>query len=240
MTCVEAEPLLHAYLDGELDLRGSLDVERHLADCRACAAQYAMLTHLREEIADAGLRYDPDREFERRLRTTVPPGPAAWWRSAWMAAAAGAIAALVFLVVPLRPRTGGDERTLLDSHLRSLLPDHLVDVPSSDQHTVKPWFQGKTSFSPPVPDLEEKGFHLVGGRLEILDRQPAAVLVYKSREHVISLYVVRSAGPRERRSETELEGYRVLHWTANGLSYSAVSDLNLSELRTFADQYGGS
>jgi anti-sigma factor RsiW len=110
-----------------------------------------------------------------------------------------------------------------------------VDVPSSDQHTVKPWFQGKTSFSPPVPDLTEHDFILIGGRLEVIHQQPAAAIVYRRRQHVIDLYVSPSAGADSKPELRNLGGYHLLHWTQDNMSYWAVSDVDSNDLRTFAD-----
>jgi len=242
MTCLEAEPLLNAYLDGELDLPGALDVERHLSECQTCAAHYSGLERLREEITAADLTYRPNRDLERRIeaigRRSASPS---WWNNAWrntsVLAAAAAAALVLFFIVP--PRTNvartAEGREILDNHLRSLMPDHLVDVPSSDRHTVKPWFQGKTSFSPPVPDLTASGFSLAGGRLEMIRQRPAAAVVYRRREHIINLYVFPADGSPLTPYEEEIGGYHVVRWAENGMYYAAVSDLNASDLRTFAD-----
>jgi len=154
-----------------------------------------------------------------------------------MLIAATAAAVFMFFVFPSPTNVGGpvESREILDSHLRSLIPNHLVDVPSSDQHTVKPWFQGKTSFSPPVPDLTASGFSLIGGRLEVIHQRPAAAVVYKRREHIISLYVAPADGTLAKPAAEEIGGYHLVRWTENGLNYSAVSDLNAAELRAFAD-----
>lgn len=244
MRCIEAEPLLNAYLDGELDLPSCVNIERHLAECRACQAQYASLERLRDEIAAADLRYEPGPELERRIEAAfAPPASAPARRPAWqiasLAAAAVAAAVLIAVIVPAGMRTGGPatEREILDSHLRSLMANHLVDVPSSDRHTVKPWFQGKTSFSPPALDLSAQGFNLIGGRLDIVRGQPAAAVVYKRRDHVINLFVFEGAGSAAGVSEHEMDGYHLVRWTQGGLRYCAVSDLNPTELRAFAEEF---
>jgi anti-sigma factor RsiW len=235
VTCLEAEPLLNACLDGELDLTGALNVERHLSECQGCAALYASLEHLREEIIAADLKYGPSRRLERRIESIGRRSASGWRNMAVLLAAAAAV--VLFFIVP--PRTNvarnGETREILDNHLRSLMPDHLVDVPSSDRHTVKPWFQGKTSFSPPVPDLTASGFSLAGGRLEVIRQRPAAAVVYKRREHIINLYVVPADGLQAKPSAEEIDGYHFVRWAENGLSYAAVSDLNAAELRAFAD-----
>jgi anti-sigma factor RsiW len=246
MTCMEAEPLLNAYLDGELDLPACLHVERHLADCRTCEAQFASLKRLHEEIADANLRYQPSGDLQRKIRTLLNgSGQPNRFRNNWripslLAAAAAAI--LLFFFVTARTNFGrpsDGDLEILDSHLRSLTPNHLVDIPSSDHHTVKPWFSGKTSFSPPVPDLTLQGFVLLGGRFEMLQQRPAAALVYKRREHVVNLYISPIAGWQGKSSEEEIGGYHLLRWTRDSLSYVAVSDLNVAELRSFAAGFRG-
>src|SRR5439155_14052987 len=128
----------------------------------------------------------------RVSRQTAP-----WWRRpwAWSGAFAAAAAALVIMLLPAGwMRRPADERELVDAHIRSLMTSHLVDVPSSDRHTVKPWFQGKLNFSPDVPDLAAEGFVLSGGRLDALDGAPAAAIVYRRREHVINVFVSPGAG----------------------------------------------
>jgi len=245
MTCREAEPLLHARLDQELDAAGSASIDHHLSDCRACAAHYAALQSLHEEIAAAELSYAPAPAFEQKLANQFLPekqSPAlSFWRKSWRPAyALAGVAALTMLLLLFPSMWTAREADavgieILDSHLRSLQPSHLVDVPSSDQHTVKPWYQGKTSFSPPVPDLSEDGFILVGGRLEVIHQQPAAAIVYQRRQHVVSLYVSPSPGADAKSDLRELGGYHLLHWTQDNMSYWAVSDVNTKDLREFED-----
>jgi anti-sigma factor RsiW len=171
MTCREAEPLLHARLDNELDMASSASIDLHLSDCRACAAQYAALESLCAEIAAADLAYAPAIAFERKLSAQFleeKKSPLRLWSENWfnasvLAAAAVAVVLLIVSIPMLRSSRGTDAITgeVLDNHLRALQSIHQVDVPSSDQHTVKPWFQGKTAFSPPVPDLTKEDFILI-------------------------------------------------------------------------------
>jgi len=249
MTCREAGPLLHARLDNELDMAGSAGIDLHLSECVACTAQYALLQGLHEEIAAADLAYAPGAVLERNLAARFleeKKSPFHLWNKRWLNAFAMAAAAVgvVTLIVPVPSlRTGRDTGAIaaeiLDNHLRSLQAVHPVDVPSSDQHTVKPWFQGKTNFSPPVPDLSKDGFVLVGGRLEVIHQQPAAAIVYRRRQHVIDLYVSPSAGADSNTELREIGGYHLLHWRQNNLGYWAVSDVNANDLRTFADLVRG-
>ena len=249
MTCREVEPLLDARLDDELDIAGVTAVDRHLSECRVCHSQYTALQRLHEEITAADLAYIPPRGLEQKLAAALQPDqksvlsfPSGMWLMVSIGAVAAVAAMLFFLYIPARTTLEADGLTteILDSHLRSLQPNHSVDIPSSDQHTVKPWFQGKTSFSPPTPDLTNQGFILVGGRLEVIHQQPAAAIVYKRRQHVISLYVSPSDGSAPKMELRDAHGYHLLHWSRSGMNYWAVSDLNATELREFADLIRGS
>ena len=249
MTCREAEPLLHARLDNELDIASSASIDQHLSECRACAAQYAALQDLHEEIVAADLAYAPAPALEQKLAAQFLREKKSlfsiWsrpWRSAYvMAGAAVGVAILIFSFSIARVGREADALgvEVLDNHLRALQPSHLVDVPSSDQHTVKPWFQGKTNFSPPVPDLTKDDFILIGGRLEVIHQQPAAAIVYRRRQHVVSLYVSPSPGADAKTELRELGGYHLLHWIQNNMSYWAVSDVDTTDLRQFADLIRG-
>lgn len=248
MNCREAGPLLHARLDNELDMAGAASIDLHLSDCRVCAAQYAALRNLHDEIAAADLSYAPGVALERKLADRFlgeKKSPFHLWSGNWLsasilAAAAIAVAAILYFPTPwTTPGTDAVATEILDNHLRSLQAVHQVDVPSSDRHTVKPWFQGKTDFSPPVPDLTKEDFILIGGRLEVIHRQPAAAIVYRRRQHVIDLYVAPSSGADSKTELRELDGYHLLHWMQNGLSYWAVSDVDTTDLRTFADLVRG-
>lgn len=237
MTCREAEPLLNARLDNELDAASALSIERHMDECRACAAQYAALERLREEIGTADLSFVPPPGLRSRIqRRRAPSLPKSWMLALGAAACVLLGVALGSLLLP-KPIADADALSaeILDQHLRSLLADHLVDVPSSNRHTVKPWFQGKTSFSPPVPDLADEGFALDGGRLEMIHRQPGAAIVYRRGQHVISLYVAPDAVADTAPRILETGGYRMLIWTQAQLRFWAVSDLNAAELKEFGE-----
>lgn len=249
MNCQDTRDLLHGYLDGELDLVRHLEIERHLSECAACSELYGGQRELRAAIrgrspyirAPEGLRERVQQaarqEAGETVRARVIPWPA---RRRWLTAAAS-IAAAVILAVALRPalfRTvpaDALEQQLLASHVRSLMASHLTDVASSDQHTVKPWFNGKLDFSPPVKDLAAQGFRLAGGRLDYLDNRPVAALVYQRRQHLINLFLWPAAGgSRAAGRAATRQGYHMLHWTQSGMNYWAVSDLNVAELEQFA------
>src|SRR4051812_24825340 len=193
MSCREFDILLDPYIDGELAISEVVATERHLEECAACRSKYEGMEWLRAAIQAAQLDYVPPATLTRKVKTMGMDSRRTWWWGGGLLAAALA----AFLLMPrwsVQPERAGNE--ILDSHLRSLLATNLVDVPSSDRHTVKPWFQGRLGFSPGVPDLSQAGYVLVGGRLEVLHQQRAAALVYKRREHVINLFIAegRAAG----------------------------------------------
>ncbi len=239
MTCVEAEPLLGACLDGELDAKTALGIERHLAGCAACARAFKDLEYLRDEIAAADLDWSATVDL-RPLRSAIQRKNHPSWlermrfNPAILVAAAAVLLLAIFLPSRL-PFGNSIERQVVDNHVRSLMADHLIDVPSSDRHTVKPWFQGKLGFSPTVPDLSAEGFVLVGGRLDIISARPAAAIVYKKQNHVINLWMAPADSTERKPELTDLDGYHLIRWQRNNMAYWAVSDLNAAELRQFAD-----
>jgi len=244
MNCHEAEPLLHPYIDGELDAATAVGVERHIEECGACGRYFREIEELRREIRAAGLEFSPRPALARRVAAAgrASAQSAQWWRRpfAWTAVAAALAALLVMLVLPTRgPRVGRSEQEIVDAHVRSLIGSHLLDVPSSDHHTVKPWFQGKLNFSPDVPDLAAQGFVLVGGRLDVMDGAPVAAIVYRRRDHVINVFVSPGAGADTRLSVGASQGYNLVYWNQGGLRYRTISDLNSAELRAFAELVKG-
>jgi anti-sigma factor RsiW len=240
MTCREVEPLLNAYLDYELGAVESASVDRHLAECHACAAHYAALRHLHREIVNGNLDYPLPSRFERKLAARFLPKKEP--RRTFGMLAAAACLVILILAFPIirnaRPmEVSAIDTEILDNHLRALQPNHLVDVTSSDQHTVKPWFQGRVSFSPPVRDLANDGFVLLGGRLDVINQEPTAAVVYRIRQHVISLYVMPSSNTDTKTTYHDLGGYHMLHWSDNHLSYWAISDVDPADLRVFKNRF---
>jgi anti-sigma factor RsiW len=235
---------LTAYFDGELDAARGRAFEDHLAACPDCAHELAALRELRAALQGGSFHHQPPVSLEGRVREALRqarPSPAADRR--WMArltvAASLAAAVLLGVTIGLAWRTlSGDDRLAAEvtaGHARSLLAEHLFDVASTDRHTVKPWFQGRTDFSPPVLDLKDQAFPLAGGRLDFLDGRTAAALVYRRQQHVINLFIWPAAEGRDSDVRAlSRRGYNLAHWTAAGLNFWAVSDLNADELQEFA------
>ena len=248
MICEEAQKLIHPYLDGELDLVRSLEIEAHLKDCQTCAQAYNELRSLHSAVSESALRFEPSAALRNRVRSALrdesPDESGATnrplrlsWR--WMIPAVS-FAALVIIAWGLiallsRPSTSDlMAQEIVSSHVRSLMEKHLTDVPSSDQHTVKPWFDGRLDFSPPVKDLASAGFSLVGGRLDYIGNRPVAALVYQHRQHYINVFVWPSTAASDVSGKALVrQGYNLISWTNAGMNYWAISDLNLAELQQF-------
>jgi anti-sigma factor RsiW len=215
MTCAEAEILLHALLDDELDAGHAFEVEAHLATCRRCAAQLRAYRELQQAMPAAQLGFAAPMSLRRRVEAALPPPPTrvssrrSVLKSFAMGSALSAAMAATLVVAVIR--TDRDQRALgdaLSAHLRSLQGEHLTDVQTSDQHTVKPWFNGRLDVAPPVVDLTAQGFRLIGGRLDYIDGRAVAAIVYRRRTHVINLFIApaAAAGPRSRRSRDLISG----------------------------------
>ena len=247
MSCQITQEFIHAYVDGELDLARSLEVEQHMQECQACASAYHNQTALRSAFKDSSLYHSAPPRLEKRIRSSLRREAKSeggrrlfGWR--WLPVAAMALILLLGLVIwravpSLRPSE--DEilaQEMVSNHVRSLqLESHRTDVISSDQHTVKPWFDGKLDFAPPVKDFSSQGFPLIGGRLEYLNNRAVAALIYQRQKHFINLYIW-PADQSNATSEvaTKRQGYNLLHWTNSGMTYWAISDLNGVELHEFA------
>ena len=243
MNCQDARKLMNPYLDGELDLVRSCEIEAHLKDCQTCSPSYDELRSLHSAVSDAALRFQPPAALRNRVRSSIRDEAKVLNRSSrlswrWLIptmAAVALIAALSFLAFQNRPSANDLlAQEIVSSHVRSLMEKHLTDVPSSDQHTVKPWFDGRLDFSPPVKDLASAGYSLIGGRLDYIGNRPVAALVYQHRQHYINVFVWPSAGASDSSARALIrQGYNLINWTNSGMDYWATSDLNLAELQEF-------
>jgi anti-sigma factor RsiW len=247
VTHPDFEAQVDAHLDGELAELDARELEAHIAQCAGCARFRNERLALRAAItarvpalqAPDVLRQRVRAALKTAARTRAPRRFSLRSLSVPLAVAASlAVVALGSWNLSLRRATGeklADE--VLASHIRSLMPGHLMDVASSDQHTVKPWFNGKLDFSPPVHDFAAQGYPLLGGRLDYVDGRTVAALVYGRRQHVINVFMWPPAaahGPGDAPRTRDRQGYHLLHWTTPDYNYWVVSDLGLAELRDFA------
>ncbi|HVI82927.1 MAG TPA: anti-sigma factor [Chthoniobacterales bacterium] len=239
----EIRELLHPYSDGELDLLTAREVEHHLRSCDDCRALEAQIGVLRSALTNDAPAYRAPAQLRRNVRAALRREAKADERgfSPWLIFATGAVCAIavagLILLQTIRTSRGNaivDE--VVSNHVRSLLATHLVDVASSDQHTVKPWFDGKVDFAPEVRDLSAAGFPLVGGRLDYLGGKTVAALVYYRNKHPINVFIMPAIKSRDTAvSASTLRGYHILAWTHDEMYYWAVSDLNQTELRQLID-----
>ena len=241
---------LSAYVDGELEELGVAGVEAHLKECPACTRRVegerrlraAFRTHLAPVHASEELRADVREAIAaagREATASRKPGGRPWRAAHWFALAATIAVAVVggrqWALWSLARRTAPLEAELLTAHVRSLQLSHLTDVPSSEHHTVKPWFAGKLDYSPPVPELDSLGFRLIGGRLDYVRGRPTAVIVYGRRQHIINLFLWPSGDSTVATKVETDRGYNSVHGAGGGIAYWAISDLDVTELRQFVD-----
>jgi anti-sigma factor RsiW len=254
ISCPERELLLHGLADGELDAANALALENHLQSCEGCAAAYSKILRQKELIKRDGVRFRAPAQLRERVLAAIATAgedPRAYppkvirpltrtaqagrrrigFGQAGAAFSAMALAASLVLFVSSWNQPPGIGQELVAAHVRSLLVSHLTDVASSDQHTVKPWFLGKLDFAPPVMDLDQKGFPLIGGRLDYAGGRVVPALVYRRHRHTINLFVWPAGKPAP--ATQNLDGYHIISWSQGGFTYAAVSDLNPEELREF-------
>lgn len=261
MTCDNSRSFLHAYLDGELDAPHAAEFGRHLESCAACGRALQALEAVRSSVQNAQLREPLPAGFESKVRRKLneaspasaspahsprksPPFPLSWL----------AAAAVLLLVVGVswkfsqKTREGAETSAsagaadsaaseLVDAHIRALQPGHLTDVISSDQHTVKPWFDGKVAFAPPVPDFGAQDFPLVGGRLDVFQGRTVAALVYGRRKHFVSVFIWPDATQDMEQYVGAWNGYQWISWKRNGLRFCAVADTSRDDLVALKDLF---
>lgn len=247
LPCPDRVLALGALADGEIDAMAALAIEEHLRTCPGCRAELERIEQLRAMMTAPDLREKAPADLRQRIVVATDSAdpivmpPAARPRvTPWIGGAAiGALAAslTLFLAIPdiAEPGMTG---AMVDGQIRSLQSGHLVDVQTSDRHTVKPWFNGRISYAPPVVDLKDKGFPLVGGRLDVIERENVAVLVYRRRLHIINLFirpVPAVASPLA--GSGHRAGYNLVRWTHQGLEYWAISDVDARDLDSFRQAF---
>jgi anti-sigma factor RsiW len=234
MECDRARALLHAYLDGELELSPGLEVEEHLASCARCSTMREDMTALSKLIRAAAPYHPAPASVRQAIQRQTPRAP-------WPRHLAGPIAAAACLALILFGYWLGNSRNdsgealaadLVAAHVRSLQADHLLDVASSDHHTVAPWFAGHIDFAPVVVDHADIGFPLEGGRVDYLNGRNIAALVYRHERHRINVFtwpVEADTGDVEPRASKQ-QGFTVVRWRAAGMEYAATSDASAQTL----------
>lgn len=253
MQCADCRALLGAYLDGELAERERASVREHLDGCADCSRELAALERASSLAREHLVHYAAPDVLKARIASAIageravegsgstPPvrsAPRGWWRLA----AAGVLIALASGGLTYAVMRGGNGSEMLAdavlaSHIRSLQPGHLTDVQSTNEHNVKPWFNGRVNLSPKVPTLDSAGFPLVGGRLDYLDGRAVAAVVYARRQHLINVDTWPEQGPNEEPTSTSAQGYHLIHWRSDNVEYWVVSDLESGDLSHFVSLY---
>jgi anti-sigma factor RsiW len=249
MNCDEVRQFLHAYVDDELDITAALQIEKHLPGCPTCRKELEAAQVIGRALSQPAMYYPASSELRDRLQRAIraearemeasakPRIVTAWWMRpmAFSSLAAGLLVVISSAMLYLSSGApSGQIDELVASHVRSLEADHLLDVASTDQHTVKPWFDGKIDFAPPVIDLAPAGFPLIGGRLDYLHEGKVAALIYHRNKHVINLFI----WPGDTVPESEVrQGYNLIRFECKGMVCWAVSDVNAAELQQFVDLF---
>ena len=244
MTCTDIQTAIHGYLDGELDAVRNLEIERHLQQCAVCSQTYKADQTLQRAIKTGSEYYRAPADLRKRIQSSIrqvgkskPAFPSMPWRSLAVAASVAVVFMLAWALIPHLYGLDAEQlvaQEVVSSHVRSLMVDHVADVMSSDQHTVKPWFTGKLDFSPPVKNLANEGFPLVGGRLDYLENRAVAALVYQRQNHFINVFIWPSSHDTHANTKAlARQGYHLIHWSKAGMTYWVISDLNDTDLQEF-------
>ena len=248
MNCALEQTTVHGYFDGELDAVRSAQFERHLEGCAECQTTLAGIESLRTMLQQGNSYEYASPDLRRRIHKQLEQAAGmervkATYSRKWFVlptfgvlASAAAALAVVFFVVQPHPQSARVTAELIDAHVRSLQPGHLTDVLSTDQHTVKPWFDGKLDFIPPVADYSEQGFPLVGGRLDVIGGQKVAALVYSRHKHMINLFVwpYREDEPGFGSSGSR-QGYNWATWQSGQMRFCLISDVASSDIGELKD-----
>ena len=255
MTCIEFQKGLEPFFDNAANFETALEMQEHIEQCLACEGLFSGCLAIRRCLQNPDFRYRPaadlSHQIHRAILNEIDSGnrsrssPLDWLSRCRLPNWLLPLAAVLVLWTGLTLRSprisltsdsgSGLVEQLTSNHLRSLIANHLMDVVSTDQHTVKPWFAGKLRFSPPVYDFTDQGFKLIGGRLDYLRKNEIAAVIYQHRQHYINLFVWPGQAGQTRDIITQKEGYNLYGWTVNGLTLWAVTDAQLDTLKAFVE-----
>jgi anti-sigma factor RsiW len=238
--CADRSLLLGALVDGELDAANTALLEAHVTRCEGCREELERLHAIKKLVASDDVRHQAPASLHKRI-AALPELAAKAANSnrlpSWLAPGlGGALAASLAMITLVQPQAqSAIDQQIVSSHVRSLQPGHLTDVQTTNQHIVKPWFNGKIDFAPPVPELGVQGFPLAGGRLDSIDGRTVAAIVYRRRLHTVNLFIW-PAKPAAARRALE-DGFALAEWSDDGLRFAAVSDISPDELQQFETIY---
>ncbi len=255
MICQEARPLFDAHLDRELDPATDRELVRHLDECEGCARERDEIAAVKSAVSSQAGHFSAPAPLRRKIETAIansrlagraPAQPSdrravlSRWPAVALTTAIAALLAVLFLprIFP-GPESDFLLREVVAAHIRSTQVDHLTDVASSDRHTVKPWFEGKLDFSPPVADFQQQGFKLIGGRVDYLDNRAVAALVYQHGPHFINVFVWPMNRPDSSPAMTTLNGYNIDHFRHARMNYWIVTDMSANEVEQLAGLLDG-
>jgi anti-sigma factor RsiW len=245
--------LINAYIDNELDVTKSLELEQHMNECSTCSNMYKSYLNIHNDLQNKEFYFQADNTLLKRINSSIGNSvvkqPVYYKRNifAWQNISLGIAASIIIFLSVIVTRNNSVNNNLneyiLSNHLRSLVLNtdqagvsHLTDVTSTDEHTVKPWFDGKLDFSPPVIDLNDKGFPLIGGRLDYIKNRQAAVLVYKYKKHIINMFITLAGNNLNANAENEtIRGFNLISWQKSGMNFWVISDLSNVQLQLFTD-----
>jgi anti-sigma factor RsiW len=247
MNCKQAETLVAAYADGEVDTLRNYSIKKHLLGCAGCAASYQSVLELRTRILTEVPYFVASPAFRARVnaavgavRASVPPRSRPtgdrwrWLSGGVLAGCAASVFAWMLGTTVLAWRANEDFAVAaVATHVRATLGDHLIEVASSDRHTVKPWLSARLDYSPPVQDLANEGFALIGGRLDYVERRPIATLVYRYRQHTIDVFVRPETSPAATSALRTVRGFNVARASGPSMDWLAVSDAEPAVLSAF-------
>jgi len=244
MNCNEAEILLHGLLDQEIDAEPACRIEAHMRACARCAAQLRLHRAMRAIMSSADLRFSAPAALRARIRAMLPVAAAvaSWLRTllkgfAFGSALSAAAAALLMIAVIRSDQDQVIVSDVVSAHLRSLQADHLTDVQTSERKGVEPWFSARLGAAPPVPDLTQQGFNLIGGRIDYVLGKAVAAIVYRRNDHVINVFVAQGAPAEQAARVQTMQGFNVALWSEKGLNLCVVGDVSAEELENFRRKF---